>query len=404
MINYSSCKQRIAQEISATPEEYVPLEAALARIPTNDISARFPQPEYRQSLRDGFVLGPHDTRSPQLLEFKITGVIPAGSLEKLVLGEGEACRIMTGGMVPATGVRVIAQEDCNAENSVLQVPQQALRNPNSYIQEQGADIAEGQTVVEAGTVINPEHLGLLASVGCQELGVSSKPRVGFFCSGSELVESSSSLQLGQKVSSNRNLLEGLLIHYGAMPVYLGTIGDTEDALEALFQQLRDESFEMVISTGGMGPGKYDLIESTFRASGGKVFYSKLDLRPGKDSLFGRLNTTLFFGLPGPPTAVHILMNAIVGPALLTMQGVKGNFPQTMEAHLQQSLSIKQPGVMQLRGGVHYFDGGRCLARQAKRLEPSTCLLMIPADRTGYESDELITIQLISPQFGYNPTT
>lgn len=397
-MDYTTCRLAVAQVTPYTGLERVTLDTALYRVAATNLTADVPQPEFRQSLRDGFVLARYEGYRDTEAVFPMTGMIPAGSREPQALSAGRACRIMTGGMIPAGGVRVIPQEDCIEHDGVIRITAKVLNRKNTFIQEQGSETGVGDVVVTAGNVLLPEYISLLAAVGCEELEVYRRPRIGFLCTGSELVDSPGELHPGLKVSSNRHLLDGLIRQLGAEPAYLGTVGDTPDALAAVFDRLKSGKYDVVISTGGMGPGKYDLIEQTFIETGGEVIYNSLDLRPGKASLGGLLGRTLFFGLPGPPTAVRALMNAIVGPALMRMQGVTGTYPEATRAHLQHPITIKRPGVMQLRGGIVSIQNGNCMVRAADRLEPPSCYLVIGAEKAEYEAGELIDVQLTANPF------
>lgn len=397
-MNYTTCRQEISRLISPTKPERIQLDKSFGRVVADDIVAIVPQPEFRQSLRDGYVLTSFELGSATELIFSVKGMIQAGSTAVHNIETGTVCRIMTGGMVPKNGVRIIPQEDCVSDGSTLQISANILCSNNTFIQEQGCNIAAGDIMVSRGTVLATEQIGLLASVGCMELGLYQRPKVAFLCSGSELVDSPKELHPGLKISSNHHLLYTLIKQHGADPVYLGTIEDSADAMTKVFNQIQDGEYDMVISTGGMGPGKYDLIEQTFIASGGKVLYNRLNLRPGKASLCGTIDKTLFFGLPGPPTAVNALMNAIVGPALMQMQGVQQLYPRVIQAYLEQPLSIKRSGVMQLRGGVISFNKGCCMVRESAGLEPSTCYLVLDAQKSGYDRGELIDVHLKSGPF------
>jgi len=397
-----ACRQMIARLTSATDREQVDLPGALARVTAADLTARLPQPGFRQSLRDGYVLTQATDKAAPTYDFPVVGMIRAGDTATMTLAPGQACRIMTGAMVPAGGVRVIPQEECTVEDGIVRVPGEAMAKRPGYIQEEGSEIAVGEAVVRAGTVLQPEHLALLAAVGRERVEVFRRPKVCFFCTGSELVESGRELRPGQKISSNRHLLEGLVHRYGGEADFLGTVADTRTALARTFARLKTTPHDLAISTGGMGPGKYDLIEQAFLEAGGRVSYDSLDLIPGKNSLCGTLDGRIFFGLPGPPMAVHALLSAIVGPALLRMQGIPSPSAEPILAHLDHPLAVRRPGVMLLSAGVLSSQHGRCLVRLTEKKEPPSCYLVIPADRTSYARDELIEVLPTATPFGPVP--
>jgi molybdopterin molybdotransferase len=119
------------------------------------------------------------------------------------------------------------------------------------------------------------------------------------------------------------------------------------------------------------------------------------MRPGKAVLFGVLGRTLFFGLPGPPYAVRTLLNELVGPAILAMQGVEGAWPKEVQAHLLHQISIKRSDVLRLKDGVLTFSEGKCLVRFAERLEIPNCFILLPPGRTHYDEGVLVEVHLVN---------
>lgn len=393
-MDYSTCKSVIASVLPKTATEKVSLEKGLNRVTSSRLRARIPQPEFRQSMRDGYVIG--SGSGP----FTVNGLIQAGNTLQDTLTPGQASRIMTGAMVPFGGVKVLQQEDCSVIDDQLQISSLATENPNSYIQEKGSLTDIGDFILSSSTVLTSANLSQLASVGYQDIEVFRKPRVGYFCTGSELVDSPLQLQPGLKISSNRYLLDGLIRQAGAIPVYLGTVADKPSSLASLLQRIINEKLDAAISTGGMGPGKYDLVEKCFSQASGKIIYNYLKMIPGKNSLFGLLADIPFFGLPGPPAAVRALMNAIVSPALRLMQGIQENGPTTIQAHLRKPLNIKRPGMMQLRAGILHFENGRCIAEEVDAGQTSSCYLVISPEKERVTEEELIDVQLINSLLSY----
>ena len=394
----------IAHEIIAADAillrgEAVSINEALNRVAKSFLSAKVPQPGYDQSGRDGYAIAADGDAVETGRRFQVIGEeAPAGSIKKIILFEGTACRIMTGGMIPAGGVRVVPQEDCMVEGGKVTVPAHALQRKNTFIQKKGEQIAEADLLAEAGTVLQPEHLALLAATGHTKIEVYRKPRVGFFCSGSELVGSPEQLVPGLKISTNRYLLGGLIRQFLAEGEDLGIVKDVQNDLHRAFDQLKSASFDIVISTGGMGPGKYDLLEEAFCLAGGEVHFRSLNMRPGKSALFGRFGDILFFGLPGPPGAVRTLMNEMVGPALLRLQGVKDCGPVAMQARLEQRVDMKNNDVLHLKAGILSFASGFACVRLAGRLEIATCFILFPPGRSVYQPSSEVEVHLAYSPF------
>ncbi len=394
-MEYSACRQAISKALSKTGTEHVPLQNGFARITAKDLFAKVPQPEFTQSLRDGYVVSDTAGNDKTVSSYSLSGIIQAGNTTPYTLKSGEACRIMTGGMIPNGGARVFAQEDCTVSDDILQVSPEVRDRSATYIQQSGSRIAIDEKILSAGSVLTPDFLSVLAAVGHQHIEVYRKPKVGYFCTGSELVDSAEELQPGLKISSNRYLLEGSIRQSGGEPVYLGTIADSTNELGRVFTQIIDSDLDIVISTGGMGPGKYDLIEQCFRECSGEVIYNRLNLIPGKNSLFGVLAKSLFWGLPGPPNAVRALMNSIVCPAILEMQGATEVYPQRMQAELSHNLTRNRAGLMQLTAASLYFENGKCLVKATRNHEQVNCYIVVPSDQLFLAEGNIVTLQLVS---------
>ncbi len=397
-LDLSTAIDIIAENASSLQGTIVDIGEALCRVSRLPLSAKTPQPGYDQSVRDGFVVAAGGDEVGHGKRLQVIGEAPAGGTRKITLAEGTACRIMTGGMVPLGGVRVVSQEDCVEEDGLVTVPVHALQRKKTFIQKKGEQIAEGELLVEAGAILQPEHLALLAATGHTEIELYRRPRVGFFCTGSELVESPDQLVPGLKISSNRYLLGGLVRQFLAEGEDLGIVVDTQDELNRMFDRLKSAPFDVVMSTGGMGPGKYDLLAEAFCRAGGQVIFRTLDMRPGRSALFGRLGNTLFFGLPGPPEAVWTLMNELVGPTLLRLQGARECGPVALQARLGQRVEVKNNEVLHIKAGILSLVGGCVGVRLANRLEIATCFILFPPGKSIYGSGSEVEVHLAYTPF------
>lgn len=386
--------QIIKETLHRLPGETVELGEALNRIAFTDIAADTPMPAFAESTRDGYVIAVDEPQG-RAGRYRIVDEIAAGRVRGVArLAAGTACRIMTGGCLPEGSELVVPYEQCVEEDGEVFIAEHLLQAPQSYIRKVGSEIAEGQRLVIRGVKLRAEHLELLASCGILTVPVSASPAVGYFCTGSELKLSTAGLKNGQKVSSNSFLLSGLVSSFGGAPGDLGIVGDTSLELHDVFARARESDLDVLISTGGMGPGKYDLVEKAFVEAGGTILFHALAVRPGKAVIFGRLGETMFFGLPGPPYAVRTLMHALAGPALLAMQGAKNPGPKRIQAYLLHPLASKHLEVLQLRDGVLELEGGRCSVRLADRLETANCHILLHPGSTRFAEGELVDVHLL----------
>jgi molybdopterin molybdotransferase len=391
-------EELITETVSSLPGENCPIAASPGRVASLPLLARVPQPGYDQATRDGFAVGAGGDSVADGRRFRIVGEAPAGDTQRRMLQPGQACRIMTGGMVPDGAERVVPQEDCVVEDGMVLVSARGLSRHTTFIAGKGSQIAEGELLVDQGIILQIEQSALLASCGHTEIKVCRRPRVGFFCTGSELVESAAQLVPGLKLSTNRYLLEGLIRQFLAEPQNLGIVPDTAGDLDRVLATITSASLDAVISTGGMGPGKYDLLEDAYGRAGGKVVSRSLAMRPGASTLIGRLGRTVFFGLPGPPGAVRTLMNELVGPALLQLQGVREYQPVAVRARISERVDLRRADVLHVKSGVLQMAARGLAVRLAGRLETPSCFVLFPPGCGVLEPGAEVEVHLVwSPE-------
>jgi len=391
--------------------EIVPLDQAMGRIAATAIRARLAVPSFPQSCRDGYALRAEDTQAagirpgtsnsgpgrPQnpaaAVRLQVRGEIAAGRTRPAAgLRAGQAYRIMTGGMLPPGADSVIAFEEVSreaADHIMLTVP----CRPGAHIRPVGTDLRQNQIIVPPGRPVCPEHLPLLATAGVGELAVYRRPRVGLLCTGNELLDDiEGNPPPGSLISGNRFLLAGLIRRYGGEPVDLGTVRDDVDAIADILAAEAPGGFNALISTGGMGPGKYDLVSRALAKLEAKLLYEELRLRPGKATMAAVLGKTLFFGLPGPPPAVHLLFYLLVAPALGRAQGYRHPRPVTVQARLTDPLPLRRGDFLQLKGGRLDAEAGTLLVRLTRPDEAINAIILVPPNRRHLKKDELVRVQ------------
>ena len=377
-VSYAEAMAIIVATTHPVDAERLPLSCCYGRIPFNRLKARYPEPGYDQSQRDGYAIGEGgEAVDDDVVSFSIITEIPAGRSDMLTLGTGQACRIMTGAMVPSGAVAVIPQEKCRVDGKRLLVPGEVCSNGGRHIQKRGSLIADGTVIAEQGSYLGPNSIGVLAATGVRECLVHRQVRVGLFCSGSELIDIDQRMEPGKKVSSNRYLLDCLIRSFGALPQDFGIGGDEQRTLAALLGKICMSDADIIISTGGLGPGKYDLLESVFEQAGGRLHFRSLKVRPGKATLFGTINGKVYFGLPGPPPAVRILFNEFIVPALKRMAGASSFAHRDEPAFLDHEVSMRKDGMRFIREGVRITGASGCRVRLASGYEEADCTVLLP---------------------------
>jgi len=376
--------------------ESVAIMEAAGRVCASSYYAPRSMPGYSQSLYDGYAVGARCRRTVQgCREYRIAGEIAAGNAGFRKISEGSAFRIMTGAMVPVGTKKIIPQEYCRETEGRVAVPESKLADAAANIRRKGSDVRKGGLLVPRGRQLSPVLLALLAQHGFAAIDVYCRPDVAFFCSGSELVASEEQREPGKKISSNRFLLAGLIGEHGGSPCDFGTVQDTKEALESHLEKIAAVQPAIIISTGGMGPGRYDLLEESFGRVGGEAFFNALRLRPGKAILCGILGKSLYFGLPGPPPAVHALFHILIRAPLLAARGCADSRVPRLRAHLGVDLQMAKPDMLRLREGVLEERQGVCQARLPKRGEQANCYIFCPPGRKNMRRGECVWVQAFS---------
>jgi molybdopterin molybdotransferase len=315
--------------------ERVQLLAGLGRVLAEPLFSPIAVPPWDNSAMDGYALRTADLGSDGA-QLRVTQRIPAGRQGR-PLGPGEAARIFTGAPVPPGADAVVMQEVCTRTEdahawegppggeapaggwSWVRVP--AGLEPGANIRRAGEDMAPGAKVISAGTRLDPQHLGLAASVGVAELTVCRRLRVAVFSSGDELANPGEALGPGQIYNSNRYTLGALVAALGCEAVDLGIIPDT---LDATLTALADAAAraDLILASGGVSVGEEDHVKPAVERLGSLELW-QIAMRPGKPLAFGHVAGTPFIGSPGNPVSLFVTACLFARPFILRRQGVSG---------------------------------------------------------------------------------
>jgi len=303
----------------ALPEvEMVPLSNAVGRILAQSVVSRITQPPWDNSAMDGYAVRAADLMGNNTT-LPISQRIPAGANPE-PLKPGTAARIFTGAPVPADADTVIIQEVCEQSGDQVTITQAADLGAN--IRRAGEDTKEGQEVLQAGTRLGPQHLGVAASVGVADLAVSRRLKVALFSSGDELINPGKPLGPGQIYNSNEFTLKGLLQALGCEVITLGIVEDTFDATCKALTAAAGQA-DLVMTSGGVSVGEEDHLKPAVEKLGSLDMW-KIAIRPGKPLAFGHIDGTPFIGTPGNPVSLFVTFCLFARPFILKMQGVEGD--------------------------------------------------------------------------------
>jgi molybdenum cofactor synthesis domain-containing protein len=336
MLSVTEAIKIIKEQTTPLQTEHVALTRALGRILAEDITADTDLPPFNRAQMDGYAVRAADTKGAPV-RLRLVGEAAAGRGWHEKLREGEAVRIMTGAPVPfgADSVQKIEvtreSEDC----TTVEIKEATV--PGQFIVGRASEVREGTTVLRAGETITAAMIATLASFGYAEVSVAARPRVSVLATGSELVRIDEEPGADQIRDSNTYTLGAYATLAGARVKLLPKATDDPHSLTSEIEAAACDCDALVLS-GGVSMGVYDFTKAALRALGAEIFFERVRLRPGKPTVFARLNETLIFGLPGNPVSVAVTFNLFTRTALRQMQGARDT--QLSEASAVLARAIK----------------------------------------------------------------
>lgn len=328
------------------PAVATPLEESLGLVLTAPAIVPHDLPPFTNSAMDGFAVRAGDVASTPV-ELTVLEDVPAGSVASVVVGEGEAIRIMTGAPMPHGADAVVRVEDTESSNGVVRVL--AGVQGGSNVRPAGGDVRAGEVALPPGRRLTPAMIGVLASIGVTEPVVRRRPRVAIMSTGDEVLPPDQELRPGAIRDSNRPILRGLLTELGAEVVDLGIIGDDADALRGAVAR-GAAGADAIITSGGVSMGEYDLVKQVLGELGSVDFW-QVAMQPGKPFAFGHVDGVPLFGLPGNPVSVTVAFEQFARPALLTMMGAEAILRPRIVAVTDQDLRSDPARTVFLRAAT-----------------------------------------------------
>jgi molybdopterin molybdotransferase len=303
-----------------TETECVPLRGALGRVVATDIKAPVDLPPFDNSAVDGYAVRHADLARDGDTTLAIAGRITAGADAAIALKPGEAIRIFTGAAMPQGADTVFMQEDTREEAGRVTVPSGLKKGANRRLT--GEDVPAGEGVLPAGTVLEPQHIALVAALGIVELEVRRRLKVAIFSTGDEVVEPGTARTGAAIYDANRYLLSELLARLGAEVTDLGILRDQPSELMRALQAAAS-GHDLIVTSGGVSTGEADFVRSAVECIGSLVFW-RVAIKPGRPVAMGVIrgnqDSAAFVGLPGNPVAVFVTFVRVVKPLLRRLSG------------------------------------------------------------------------------------
>lgn len=316
-MEWRQARDLLLEGIAPVEPEYLSLDRATGRILAQTQRARWAMPPFDRSPYDGYAFRSEDTKEKIPVTLQVLEEIPAGAVPTRSVVPGTAAKVLTGAPIPpgADAVTKFEETRFTAGTVTLLRPYR----PGENIIRRGEDLRAGDQLASPGQRLDPGLSGALWAQGFREVPVYRRPRVGLITTGSELQETGIPGRDGRIPNSNRPAFAAALELAGVEPVYFGAPGDECDAIaEALSDGWRET--DLVIVTGGVSVGDYDLTPAALEQAGGQISVRNLKMKPGGKCCFGWKGKKLACCLSGNPASALTCFYAVVLPLLRKLSG------------------------------------------------------------------------------------
>ncbi|WP_406372546.1 molybdopterin molybdotransferase MoeA [Streptomyces sp. NBC_00647] len=418
------------EDILTTVRPLEPIELQLLDaqgcVLVEDVTVPVSLPPFDNSSMDGYAVRVADVAGaseeyPAVLT--VVGDVAAGQAEQPYVGPGQAARIMTGAPLPPGAEAVVPVEwtdgglgegpvsgmrahSASPEGSFGQVHVHRPAEARAHVRATGSDVKAGDRALEAGTVLGPPQIGLLAAIGRGTVRVRPRPRVVVLSTGSELVQPDEQLGTGQIYDSNSFALCAAARDAGAIAYRVGAVADDAETLRSTIEDQLVRA-DLLVTTGGVSVGAYDVVKEALSSvadedeAGSGIDFRKLAMQPGKPQGFGSIGPdhTPLLALPGNPVSSYVSFELFVRPAIRTLMGLKDVHRPTTRATLSTDKALTSPeGRRQFLRGT-YADGavtpvGGAGSHLVAALAHADALIVVPEDDTSVEPGAEVEVVLL----------
>ncbi|HZX39772.1 MAG TPA: gephyrin-like molybdotransferase Glp [Streptomyces sp.] len=404
------------------------LPDALGCVLVEDVTAPVALPPFDNSSMDGYAVRTTDVagaseKFPAVLT--VIGDVAAGGGGLPTVGPGQAARIMTGAPLPPGAEAVVPVEwtDGGTGGGAATTMRPAGESPEgasgevrvhrpaearAHVRASGSDVQAGDLALEAGTVLGPPQIGLLAAIGRGSVRVRPRPRVVVLSTGSELVQPGEELGEGQIYDSNSFALCAAARDAGAISYRVGAVTDDAEVLRATIEDQLIRA-DLLVTTGGVSVGAYDVVKEALASvgdadvPGSGIDFRKLAMQPGKPQGFGSIGPehTPLLALPGNPVSSYVSFELFVRPAIRALMGLKDIHRPKVRAVLKADKPVPSPaGKRQFLRGTYDPESGTVSpvggsgSHLIAALAHADCLIVVPERDTSAEPGAEVEVVLL----------
>lgn len=393
---------RVCEYAKILEVEFVPLNQSCGRYLAESVSAPHPFPAFNRSGMDGYAVIAADTvdcNSENTVWLEVVDNIPCGAVPSVDITTGQAARIMTGAQVPIGADTVIMLEvtETRITDGKTYVGIRKTQTAGRNITPCGFELSQDEPVLPKGTLISAGDIAVLAAFGVPSVKVHRRPKIGIFATGTELLEVHEPLQPGKIRNSNSPMLEALVREAGGEPVLLGAIVDDLE-LARNKVQMALETYDIVITTGGVSVGDYDVMGDLVREKSTEMLFNKVTMRPGSVTTAAVRGGKLLLALSGNPGACFVGFQLFARPVIGLMQGALHPYLPEWTATLGEDYSKVNNYTrfvrarLEIREGILYaFPAKIDESSVMVTIKDSQCLIIVPPEERGLAAGAKIKV-------------
>ena len=389
-MEYRDAKKILNERIKTLKAEEIDTVYSYDRVLAEDLVSDKDVPAFNRSPLDGYCFNYEDTigaSTDNPIYFDIIEEVPCGEVATKKIGKNQTIKVLTGAKLPDNANCVIKYEDISVDSGKLKLCFELQNNQNVILA--GEDVRKGYVIAKKGQKIDMGVVGIAASLGMKKIKVYKKVKIGFISTGTELLEVDDEIKDGKIYNSNRYIFDAIFKKQGIESTYYGIVDDNIDRLKDVYSLASAEN-DIVISTGGVSVGDYDLVEKALSELGFNIFIDRIDMKPGMACCFAEKDDKLIFALSGNPMASVTTFYAVCLPAIKKMMGYADYENKFFKVKLKNSFNKKIGKLRFLRAKMEIIDGVALATLNLdqgniviKSLIDCNCLLMA-------ENDEVLT--------------
>jgi molybdopterin molybdotransferase len=353
LIDHPEAVRLVLDNTRRLPTEDVPLAEASGLALAEDVRAKFDSPPFDNSAVDGYAVRSADAEAGR--SFRVVDEAPAGRPASRSVGEGEAIKIFTGGVIPEGADAVVMVENTTGWGEEFELKKAA--SPGQNVRRSGEDVREGDIILKEGTEVGPPEIALAATQGYGRLPVNRRPKVVILSTGTELVEPGArDLEPGEIYDSNSFALIAQAQEIGTETRRISAASDDANVIrDAVREALRIA--DVVVTSGGVSVGEKDLVKGTMLELGVEQVFWGVKFKPGKPLFFGMKGDVRFFGLPGNPVSAMVCFELFVRPALMKMMGREDKRRPRIEVYFEWDVKNRFGRMHAMRVSLEHTEKG-----------------------------------------------